>query len=436
MSRLDYWQILERELVIAIGCTEPIAVAYAAALAKKQIPDEPIESILVRASQGIIKNAMAVNIPGVQDSGMKMAAALGALFGDASLHLEVLRNVKPDCVEQAHALAAKSVTVQLEENVPDVYVNIQVKTANHVSCVIVADRHDLVTEIELDGRVIYADAVLEDVVYPDLMDESNLQNLYDFVADAPLERMQLIELSIKLNLAVAREGLNPGYGLQVGRIMHEADQSSWPDLAKSRSIASLGKMINHVVSLTAAGSDARMGGSALPVMSNSGSGNQGICATVPVVVVAEQFDLSYDRLLRAVLLSHMITIFIKRSFGRLSAMCGAVAACTGSSCGIVYLMNGGPRHIQAAIQNMFGNVTGMLCDGAKAGCALKVATCVFAAMQSAIIALEGTTISYHEGIIESDAESTIMNLKRIVQEGMPKMNDILLDIMLNKTSGG
>jgi L-cysteine desulfidase len=234
----------------------------------------------------------------------------------------------------------------------------------------------------------------------------------------------LIELSIKLNRAISIEGLQKGYGLQVGKTIYSGDVDN-PGKAMSQ-------ITNYAVALTASGSDARMAGAMLPVMSNSGSGNQGICCTVPVVAVAEKLDLPYERLVRAVLLSNLVTIFIKRSFGRLSAMCGVTPASTGASCGVVYLMDGKPRQIRAAIQNMLGTVTGMLCDGAKSGCAMKVATGVFAAMQSAILAMEGMSISPIEGIVEDEAENTIMNLGRLAKEGMPNMNDVLLDIMLNK----
>lgn len=378
---------------------------------------------------------MFVNIPNIEGYGLKLAAAVGALCGDSSCHLEVLHNVTPQCVSDAKELAAEAVTVELAENVPDVYVNVTLKTANHIACVVISDRHDLVTEIMLDDKVLFSDTANERD-YPDLMYATNLGDLgdlYEFVMNVPLDKLNLIELSIEHNYKIALEGLQSDYGLMVGRIMHKTTQTTQTKNTLNPNTSSLSQMINHVVSITAAGTDARMAGISLPVMSNSGSGNQGICATVPVVAVAEQLDSPYENLLRAVLLSHLITILIKRNCGRLSAMCGAIIAATGASCGIVMLMNGDLNQIQAAFQNMFGNVTGMVCDGAKAGCALKVATCVFAAMQSAIIALEGTAVGVRDGIIESDTGKTIDNLRRLSQEGMVKMNDILIDILTNKT---
>ena len=424
MSRFDYLGLLEKELVIAVGCTEPIAVAYAAAVAKSQIPDEPIKGIVVRASQGIIKNAMAVSIPGADDSGLILAATLGALCGNADLHLEVLRDVSQACINEAKLHAHEWTKVYVAENTTDLYIEVLVTTTTRSAKVIIADRHDLVIRIEVDDQVVFDREHTSEEKMPDLTDEFTLNDLFDFVDQVPIDRLGLIELSIKLNRAISIEGLQKGYGLQVGKIIYSGDIDN-PGKAMSQ-------ITNYAVALAASGSDARMAGVMLPVMSNSGSGNQGICCTVPVVAVAEKLDLPYERLVRAVLLSNLVTIFIKRSFGRLSAMCGVIAASTGASCGVVYLMDGKPRQIRAAIQNMLGTVTGMLCDGAKSGCAMKVATGVFAAMQSAILAIEGMSISPIEGIVEDEAENTIMNLGRLAKEGMPNMNDVLLDIMLNK----
>ncbi len=287
-----YLKILEEELIIAVGCTEPIAVAYATALAKYQIPNESVRSIRVQASQGIIKNAMFVNIPNIEGYGLKLAAAVGALCGDSSCHLEVLHNVTPQCVSDAKELAAEAVTVELAENVPDVYVNVTLKTANHIACVVISDRHDLVTEIMLDDKVLFSDTANERD-YPDLMYATNLGDLgdlYEFVMNVPLDKLNLIELSIEHNYKIALEGLQSDYGLMVGRIMHKTTQTTQTKNTLNPNTSSLSQMINHVVSITAAGTDARMAGISLPVMSNSGSGNQGICATVPVVAVAEQLD--------------------------------------------------------------------------------------------------------------------------------------------------
>jgi len=424
VSHFDYPGLLEKELVISIGCTEPIAVAYAAAVAKSQLPDEPIKKIVVRASQGIIKNAMGVSIPGTGDSGLVLAATLGALCGNADLHLEVLRDITPACIDEAKLHAHEWTRVYVAENTTDLYIEVLVITTTRSAKAIIAVRHDLVARIEVDGRVVFDREHISEETMPDLADEFTLNDLFDFVEQVPIEQLGLIELSIKLNRAISIEGLQTGYGLGVGKIIYGGDVNH---LGKT-----MNQITNYAVSLTASGADARMAGVMLPVMSNSGSGNQGICCTVPVVAVAEKLDLPYERLVRAVLLSNLVTIFIKRSFGRLSAMCGVIAASSGASCGVVYLMDGGPRQIRAAIQNMLGTVTGMLCDGAKSGCAMKVATGVFAAMQSAILAIEGMSISPIEGIVEDEAENTIMNLGRLAKEGMPNMNDVLLDIMLNK----
>jgi L-cysteine desulfidase len=353
-----------------------------------------------------------------------LAATLGALCGNADLHLEVLRDVSQACIDEAKLHAHEWTKVYVAENTTDLYIEVLVTTTTRSAKVIIADRHDLIIRIEVDDQVVFDREHISEEKMPDLTDEFTLNDLFDFVDQVPIDRLGLIELSIKLNRAISIEGLQKGYGLQVGKIIYSGDIDN-PGKAMSQ-------ITNYAVALAASGSDARMAGVMLPVMSNSGSGNQGICCTVPVVAVAEKLDLPYERLVRAVLLSNLVTIFIKRSFGRLSAMCGVIAASTGASCGVAYLMDGKPRQIRAAIQNMLGTVTGMLCDGAKSGCAMKVATGVFAAMQSAILAIEGMSISPIEGIVEDEAENTIMNLGRLAKEGMPNMNDVLLDIMLNK----
>ena len=251
-----------------------------------------------------------------------------------------------------------------------------------------------------------------------------LDAIWEFTNLVDVKELDIIKDSIELNMKIGLEGLKNPYGLQVGRTIKENTDSN---------ILS-GDISTYAIALTAAGSDARMAGCVMPVMSNSGSGNQGISATLPVVVFAERLKVEREKMIRAVTISHLITIYIKLKFGRLSALCGATISGIGASCGITYLLGGGIKEIKSAIQNMLGNVTGMLCDGAKPGCALKIATCTSAAIQSALIAMHGITIQSSDGIIENDPEQTIENLCRLGNQGTLEADKIILEIMLKKAN--
>ena len=350
------------------------------------------------------------------------------IAGDAARKLEVLSGITPKDVERAKALLASGmVFVSASDTNKKLYIEIVINSGDQYAKVILADEHTRVVLIEADGSVIYREPSTGASAAED-EDEGaalNLDQLWRFVMQVNTEKLRLVEQSIELNKKVALEGLNGSYGLQVGRTLRDGIEKGYltNDLA------------TWAMALAAAGSDARMAGVLMPVMSNSGSGNQGLCATLPVVAAGEKLEANQETLLRAVTLSHLITIYIKSRFGRLSALCGAAIAGTGASCGITYLLGGGLPQIKYAIQNMLGNVTGMLCDGAKAGCAMKVSTCINAAVQSAIMALEGRCISGTDGIVEQDVEASIENLCRLGNQGSVEADRIILDIMLNKKAG-
>lgn len=423
-----FLHLLDKELVVAIGCTEPAAIAYAAALAKEQLRGKAITAVKAVLSGNMIKNAMAVTIPGTTECGVDFAVAIGLVAGDAARKLEVLSGITPKDVERAKALLASGmVFVSASDTNKKLYIEIVINSGDQYAKVILADEHTRVVLIEADGSVIYREPSTGASSAED-EDEGaalNLDQLWQFVMQVNTEKLRLVEQSIELNKKVALEGLNGSYGLQVGRTLRDGIEKGYltNDLA------------TWAMALAAAGSDARMAGVLMPVMSNSGSGNQGLCATLPVVAVGEKLEVNQENLLRAVTLSHLITIYIKSRFGRLSALCGAAIAGTGASCGITYLLGGGLPQIKYAIQNMLGNVTGMLCDGAKAGCAMKVSTCINAAVQSAIMALEDRCISGTDGIVEQDVEASIENLCRLGNQGSVEADRIILDIMLNKKAG-
>jgi len=426
MNKVKYFELLEKELVIALGCTEPIAIALAAAIARKYVKGNNVTDIKVFASNNIIKNAMSVNIPGTGSCGINLAAALGTLAKDADKSLELLNGLTREDIENAKNMIKEGkVSVNIAKTTKKLYIEVIIKTEESYSRVIVEDRHTNVSLIEVDGQIINK-CSMESACENSEMDTDflDIDSIWDFVLETDVNELGLIKQSIELNRNVGLEGLKNAYGLQVGKTIY--DQMNMGLIGDDA--------VNYAMALTAAGSDARMAGCTLEVMSNSGSGNQGITATLPVVALWEKLKLSEEKLIQAVTLSHLITIYVKSKFGRLSALCGAIIAGTGASCGIVYLLGGSKKEIKSAIQNMLGNVTGMLCDGAKAGCALKVSTCTNAAVHSAILAMKGISIQSTDGIIEKDAEGTIDNLCKLGNEGTREADEIILNIMLDKSN--
>lgn len=424
MLEEKFLHILNKELVVALGCTEPIAIALASATARKYLPLSKITSIKVFASRNIIKNAMSVSIPGTESCGINLAAALGAQVNYAFNKLEVLNKIsKEDIAKAKEMVKANIVSVAIAPSPKKLYIEVVINSEASYSKVIIQDDHTNITCIEADGK-----SYIEDIIKSaELVDEENkdslcIKEIWDFIQNIDIEKLAIIKQSIILNKAIALEGINSCYGLSVGKTIMDSIKKGL-----------LGEdILSYAMALTAAASDARMAGCTLSVMSNSGSGNQGIAATLPVVAAWEKLNLEEEKLIRAVALSHYITIYIKSKFGRLSALCGITIATTGASCGIVYLYGGKLQAINYSIQNMLGNVTGMLCDGAKAGCALKVSTCTNAAVQSAMLALNNINIKSTDGIIEEDVEKTIDNVCRLANEGTQSADDIILDIMINK----
>ncbi|OCT15024.1 hypothetical protein A8709_12960 [Paenibacillus pectinilyticus] len=424
MEKHTFIQILKSELVVALGCTEPVAIALAAAKARTYVSG-PIEKITVKASAGIIKNALAVGIPGTHLTGIDFVAALGAIAGNAEKQLEVLADIQPDDIAMAQSMVEQGKAVfELADTTKKLYIEVLVETEQSYAKVIITDNHTNITLIEVDGKVVDAGGCANATFKSSKEDRSELtiDGIVDFVNSVDLLELDLVKQSIELNRKAGLDGLANAYGLEVGKTIKE-------NVAKG--ILS-DDLTSHAMALAAAGSDARMAGSTMPVMANSGSGNQGIAATNPVVAAAEKLGATEEQLIRAVALSHFVTIHIKSKFGRLSALCGVTVSGTGASCGITYLLGGGKTEIKSAIQNMLGNVTGMMCDGAKGGCAMKVATCTSAAVQSALLASKGMSISSTNGFIEEDAEKTIDNFCRIGNEATSEVDKLILDMMLHK----
>ena len=421
-------ELLHREVVPAIGCTEPMAVALCVARATELLGALP-ERIHLSLSANILKNAMGVGIPGTGGMiGLPIAVAMGAIGGKSCLGLEVLR----DCTSEDLAAAKRYVTadhivIELEEDDPDkLFIHAVVTAADGRTqeATIKGDHTRFVEDApSLTGC---QEARTECSGWIGSGGESvlTLHNVYDFATTMPLDDLRFILEAKRLNEAAAADGLRENYGHQLGKTMCSP---------LGRGIMG-DSIFAKVLSETSCACDARMAGAMIPVMSNSGSGNQGICATMPVVVFARENHNTEEELIRALTLSHLTAIYIKQSLGRLSALCGCVVASTGSSCGITYLMGGSYEQIAHSVKNMIANLTGMICDGAKPSCALKLTTGVGTAVMSAMLAIQHRYVTSAEGIIEDDVDRSIHNLTSIGSRGMDETDRFVLDIMTHKTT--
>lgn len=416
--------ILEKELVIALGCTEPVAIALAAATAKSYAKGQ-IEKINLKASGNIIKNAKSVGIPGMTSSGLDFATALGAVAGDSTKQLEVLDGLTFEDEQSALKLIQEGKVSSGQADTPKrLYIEVILKTDQQTTRVIISDNHSNITLIEVDGKVVFQGGCENIGIQSDEEELISLtiDEIVEWVQTVDIRNLSLVKKSIELNRVIGQEGLSGEYGLKVGKTIKENVKKG----ILSDDIATA------AMSLAAAGSDARMAGSTLPVMANTGSGNQGIAVTLPVVAVAEKLRVSEEKMIRAVALSHLITIHIKSKFGRLSALCGVTAAGMGASGAIVYLLDGHLDQIKAAIQNTIGNVSGMICDGAKAGCAMKVSTCSNVAVQSALLALNNQEIKSTDGFIHDDVEKSIESFCKLGNEGTRHTDELILKLMMEK----
>ena len=415
--------LIKREVVPAIGCTEPMAVALCTARAREVLGTLP-EHIDVRLSANILKNAMGVGIPGTGMIGLPIAVALGAIIGRSEYGLEVLKDSDKDAVERGKRyIDEKRISISLKDGITEkLYIEVEATAGGHSVTAIIAGGHTNFVYLKRDDEVLLDSSAAgnDDSTSPE--PELTLRRVYDFAMTAPVEEIEFILDSMRLNKAAAERAFDGDYGHSLGRT-----------LRSKRELDIMGDSIfSRIIAYTAAACDARMAGAMIPVMSNSGSGNQGITATLPVVVYGEECGASREQMIRALTLSHLTVIYIKQSLGRLSALCGCVVAASGSSCGITYLMGGGYEEIVMAVKNMVANLTGMICDGAKPSCAMKLASGVSTAVLSAMLAMEHRCVSEMEGIVESDVDRTIHNLTTIGRDGMNETDRLILNIMTSK----
>lgn len=454
--------LLDKELVVALGCTDVSAIAYAAALAFAAAKDQSaanaatassdagrpeISAIMVRASGNIIKNAMGVGIPGTAFKGLAHAAALGAIAGDPSKALTALECVMPGDLARADAMVSSGlIRADMAVGEGQLFIEVSVETRTSRGVAAIRDEYDRVAYVRTESIVRGAvsqsaacvvatkkNAIVDTKAFPASQTvpapqaaqtfSPSVADILEFVSGVPAGRLGLIAKAIELNSAISAEGLVGDYGLRLGKTLKKQIASGIlaDDLATG------------AMSAAAAGVDARMAGSSFPVVANTGSGNQGITATMPVVAAGKYLKADNESILRAVTLSHLVAIHIKAKFGLLSGLCGAMVAGTGASAGIAWLLTGSREAVERAVQNMIGSLSGMICDGAKASCALKVSTASSAAVQSALLAASGLSVSGVEGIVDVDPERSIGNLARLAREGSPAMDALILGIMVDKT---
>ena len=412
--------LVHQEVVPAIGCTEPMCVALCTAKATEQLGCRP-EKIEARLSANILKNAMGVGIPGTGMIGLPIAIALGALIGKSDYQLQVLKDLTPEALEEGkHYVAENRITIRQKEDISEkLYAEVTCSAGDKQATAIISGSHThFVEEACLSGtRSNSCVSEPEPQSVP-----LTLRLVYDFATTTPLDDIRFILDARTYNMNAAREALKGNYGHNLGKTI---------DRPLSKGI--FGNSIYcHIISRTASACDARMGGAMIPVMSNSGSGNQGICATNPVCVYAKENENTEEELIRALMLSHLTAIYIKQSLGTLSALCGCVVASIGSSCGITYLMGGDYEHICYAVKNMIANLTGMICDGAKPSCSLKITSGVSTALLSALLAMEGKCVSSSEGIVDDCVDKSIHNLTSIGADAMLKTDEMVLNIMTSK----
>ena len=415
--------LIKREVVPAVGCTEPMAVALCVSRATEALGCRP-EKITVLLSANILKNAMGVGIPGTGMIGLPIAIALGAIIGKSEYQLEVLKDVTPEAIEQGKQYIDEGrINIQLKQGDCDkLYVEVLCEGGGHHSTAIISGSHTRFVRVTRDNEVLLDQQGGKSCDGDDGDIALNLRLVYDFAMQAPLDEISFILETRDYNLKAAQESLKGNYGHCLGKTM---------DRPLSHGIFG-NTIFSRILSKTALATDARMGGALIPVMSNSGSGNQGICATNPVAIYAMENENTEEELIRALTLSHLTAIYIKQSLGKLSALCGCVVASIGSSCGITYLMGGDFDRICYAVKNMIANLTGMICDGAKPSCALKIASGVSTALLSAVLAMEGRHVTSAEGIIDDDVDRSIHNLTIIGADAMCATDKMVLDIMTGK----
>ncbi|MBS4686240.1 serine dehydratase subunit alpha family protein [Aeromonas sobria] len=421
----QYLQIIQQVVKPALGCTEPIAAAYAAAVAARQLGCEP-RRLEVVVSDNLYKNSMGVYVPGTGKIGLAIAAAAGAIGGNADAGLEVLAAIGPEQVDRAQLLIDAG-HVQVSRTAAPEFIFCRVTVfgvdeqgEEHSADVTLCGGHTRIVEQRRNGEITFAADQSQGGATGAICDgvDISIAAIYEFATQVEFEQIKFILQASVLNGKLSAEGMNNPYGLQIGRTMQQNIQAGL-----------IGEdVMNRIVMMTAAASDARMGGATLPAMSNFGSGNQGIAATIPVMVIAERYGASEEQLARALIMSHLGAIYIKSHYPPLSAFCGNTVTSAAASMAMVYLAGGSFEQSSFAIQNVLSDSAGMVCDGAKASCAMKVSTSSGAAVRGFLMALNSHSVS-GQGIVSDNVDQTIRNVGQMVKDGMSATDTTIIDIM-------
>lgn len=424
MEKEIFLHKLFHEIQPAMGCTEPAMSALAGAKASELLGGDAIKSVVIHASRDMIKNAMGVAIPGCSLKGISAAVALGAAVADTSKRLSILSNVDSQTIDKALSFKTELV---LSSDVPSLFIRVDAQTeSGHSASVTIEQEHDAFSKIIVDGKTILdskPSAELKDKQWT--FDQIDISDIAEFAESVPIEEIAFIEQAIEANMQIAEYSMSNKSGLQVGRIM-AGDRNAEPRTLEDAF---------HLASCYAsAGSDARMSGCSLPVYINSGSGNQGITVTVPLKVLGDYLGLPEDRIIRAVCISELVGLMLTEKKNRLSALCGAFTAAMGTACGYIYLLGGDPSVMDKAVSTMIGDLMGIICDGAKATCALKIYSCLDAAALAVKLAFEGLAPGEESGIVGSDAEDSISHLSRICNDGMKETDHVIYSIMVDKAN--
>lgn len=411
----DLYSVLEREVLPAFGCTEPIALALAAAKAVEVLGEFPTK-LHANCSGNIIKNAKSVTIPNAEGrTGIYYSLILGAIVGDASKELEVLESLTSADVKRADALHdSEFCTVSLAEGVASLFIEVIARTADHEVKVILQQKHTNITHVEKDGQVL-VDIPLEVAIAEDIEVEFN--DCYEFAENADLGRLkELLGRQFEYNMAIAEEGMKGSYGSNIGKLIIE-EGSSIADKARA---------------YAAAGSDARMNGCSMPVMINCGSGNQGITLSVPILVYAEEYNIPEERRYRALALANTLALYIKHDIGRLSAYCGVVSAASATAAGIAYLLNEPREVIWETLSNALVGTSGVVCDGAKASCAMKIGMSLGNALLAYRQAKSQNSFKAGDGMVKGSIDKTVKAIGTLAREGMKETDIVILESMLEK----
>lgn len=421
----QYLQIIQQVVKPALGCTEPIAAAYAAAVAARQLGCEP-RRLEVVVSDNLYKNSMGVYVPGTGKIGLAIAAAAGAIGGNADAGLEVLAAIGPEQVDRAQLLIDAG-KVQVSRTAAPEFIFCRVTVfgvdeqgEEHSADVTLCGGHTRIVEQRRNGEITFAADQNQGGATGAICDgvDISIAAIYEFATQVEFKQIKFILQASVLNGRLSAEGMNNPYGLQIGRTMQQNIQAGL-----------IGEdVMNRIVMMTAAASDARMGGATLPAMSNFGSGNQGIAATIPVMVIAERYGASEEQLARALIMSHLGAIYIKSHYPPLSAFCGNTVTSAAASMAMVYLAGGSFEQSSFAIQNVLSDSAGMVCDGAKASCAMKVSTSSGAAVRGFLMALNSHSVS-GQGIVSDNVDQTIRNVGQMVKDGMSATDTTIIDIM-------